>query len=101
MRRSFRKLLGNVSQVDAVALLKRGLTDLVLLDVMLATKADRPSIRGPESDPAIRLAPDMRAFDRPQMTAGDAAMMLAHPSAVSRTLAAVRWTSFLALKPVR
>ena len=54
-----------------------------------------------ERDPAIRLAPDMRAFDRPQKTAGDAAMMLAHPRAVCGTLPAVPITSFLALKPFR
>jgi len=100
MRRSFRKLLGNVSQVDAVALLKRCLPDLMLLDVMVPTETYGPSIRGLECDPAIRLAPDMRAFDRPRETAGNAAVMSAYPGAVSGTLAAVRLTSFLALKPV-
>ena len=101
MRRSFRKLLGNVPQVDAVALLKPGLTDLVLLDVVVPTEAYGPSIRWLERDPAIRLAPDMRAFNRPQKTAGYTAMMFAYPGAVSRALSAIRLAGSLALKPVR
>ena len=101
MRRSSRELLSNDSQVDAVALLKRGLADLVLLQMMSSTETDGPSIRGLETRASIRLAPDVRAFDRPQKTAGDAAVMPAYPGAVSGALAACPITSFLALKPVR
>ena len=72
----------------------------MLLIMVIPTEADRPFIRRLESDATVRIAPNMRAFDRPQMTAGDAAVMSAYPGAVSGTLAAVRLTSFLALKPV-
>jgi hypothetical protein len=73
----------------------------MLLIMVIPTEADRPFIGRLESDATVRIAPNMRAFDRPQKTAGDAAMMLAHPRAVSGTLPAVPITSFLALKPFR
>jgi hypothetical protein len=101
MRRSFRELLSNDSQIDVVALLKRGFADLVLLLMMSSTETDCPSIRGLEPRASVGVAPDMRAFDRPQKTAGDTAVMFAYPRAVSGALAAVPITSLLALKPVR
>ena len=69
--------------------------------MMLSTKADGPSIRGFEPRASVGATPNMSAFDRPRDTAGYAAVMFAHPGTVSGTLAAVRLTSFLALKPVR
>jgi hypothetical protein len=73
----------------------------MLLDVMIAAKADGPSVGGFEPCASISVAPDMRALDRSTKASRHAAMMLAHPGAMSRTLAAVRLARALALKPVR
>lgn len=100
MRRSSRELLSNDSQVDAVALLKRGLADLVLLQMMSSTETDGPSIRGLETRASIRVASHMCALDGSTKTVGDAAVVFAHPSTVSGALTAGPITSFLALKPV-
>ena len=45
---------------------------------------------GLSPDASIGVAPNMRALDRPRKTAGDAAVMFAHPGAVSGALAAIR-----------
>ena len=101
MRRSPGKLFCQHPHINCIALLKRRLADLVLLQMMLSTKADGPPIRGLECQATIRRAPDMSALDRSQMTVGYAAMVFAYPGAVSGTFTTVRLTSFLALKPAR
>ena len=73
----------------------------MLLDVVIATEADRPTIRWLESDTPISITTDMSALDGAFGAAGNAAVMATHPGAVSRTLAAARLTGLLALKPVR
>jgi hypothetical protein len=44
MRRPSRERLRELPQVDSVALLERCLTDAVLLDMVVAAKADRPAV---------------------------------------------------------
>ena len=100
MRGAQRERFGQFSHVDAVAPFERGFADLMLLDVVLATKADGPSIGRLERRSAVGVAVHMRAFDRPPQAAGNAAMMPPDPGAMRRAFAAGARPA-LALKPSR
>jgi hypothetical protein len=89
------------AEVDAVTLLKCELAPFVLLEMVITTEADRPSIRWLETDTPISVAADVGTLDRPPQTARNAAVMAANPGTMSRALAPVRLAGVLALKPVR
>ena len=73
----------------------------MLLDVVIAAEADNPAIGRLEPCTAVSVASNMRALNGSGETAGHAAMVLAHPGTMRRTLPSARFTRSLALKPVR
>ena len=73
----------------------------MLLEVVLVTKADSPAVGRLEGNTPIGVSPNVRTFYRPCQAARHAAVVAAHPRAMSRALAAIRLAGFLALKPVR
>ena len=87
--------------VDPIPLLERSLADLVLLHVVIATKADDPAIGRLQPRASVGVTPNMRALNGSAETARHAAMMPAHPGAVSRAPAAIGFARPLAFKPVR
>ena len=101
MGRTTGEQLRQFTQVDAVSPFECELTDLVLLDMVITTQADRPAIRGLEAHAAVGIAAHMRAFDGTAETAWHTAVVAAYPGAMGRALAAAELASPLTLKPVR
>lgn len=85
MGRPPRKLLGERAQIDPMTMLEGCLADAVLLGVMRAAQADRPSIGGFETLTRVGSSADMRAFNWNLPASGDAATMEPHPGAVRGT----------------
>ena len=101
MRGPPRKLHRQRPHIDPVPALERCFADPVLLNVVIATETDDPAIGRLEPRASIGVATNVRAFDGTGEAAWHAAVMLAHPGAMGRALAVIRFTTSLALKPVR
>ena len=101
MWRSSGEQVRQLAQVNAISLLELELSHLVLLDMMVTAEADRPAIRWLQRDTPIGVAADVSTLNRAAEAARNAALMSAHPGAVSRALAAAWLAGLLALKPVR
>lgn len=100
MRRPSYELLRNLDKLDPIPPLKSRFPYLMLLDMMMAAKADDPPIRGLHTYPTIGAAADMRALDRPSLTANNRAGMPAHPLTMCRAAPALLLPPTIFVKPL-
>ena len=85
MRGALKEPFSQTRQIEIILGLEPAFTKPVLLGVMLAAKADAPPVGWLQACAAFRARPDMGAFDRKFLAAGDTAVVFSDPSAV-------RWT---------
>lgn len=100
VRRSPSELTREFTKIDPVARLELALSNVVLLEVVIAAEAHSPAIRGFERKPAISPAADMGTFYRALQAATYRTMVPPNPGSMGRAVSPVSAT-FSAFKPLR